>query len=167
MPTRNASDITACSTTLTSYTPVPTPLPTQICPAANGSTYVATKTNANNPVSSTAPWQNLRKSSFSFEVLCNINFIDTFRDGGPTRDIQIVNNVSTLTDCLDECAMYNFRTPEEYFPAWACTGVSWGEGLPPEKSSAPWCWLKANVSLASPNGTDSLGGFDGAVLLSV
>ncbi|KAM0797507.1 hypothetical protein BDR22DRAFT_862563 [Usnea florida] len=63
--------------------------------------------------------------------------------------------------------MYNFRTPEEYFPAWACTGVSWGEGLPPKKFSAPWCWLKANVSLASPQGSSSLGGYDGGVLLNI
>ena len=162
LPTQ-ASDITADSTTLQSFTPTPTPPPNQICPAANGSTYVATNTIANSPISY-VPWQQTNKSSFSFEILCNIDFIDTFREGGPFRDMQIITNVSTLTDCLDECALYNFRTPEEYFPAWACTGVSWGEGLPRE-FSAPYCWLKTNVSLGSDGPAD--GKFDGAVLLNV
>ena len=79
--------------------------------------------------------------------------------------MQIIANVSTLTDCLDECASYNFRTPVEYFPAWACMGVSWGKGHPPYVYSAPYCWLKANVTLGSdgPEG----GGFDGAVMLNI
>ena len=164
MHTRNASDITACSTTLESYSTTPTPLPTQICPGANGSTYVATNTIVNNPVSSIAPWQQTRKSSFSFEILCNIDFIDTFPEGGPFRDMQIIANVSTLIDCLDECALYNFRTPVEYFPAWACTGVSWGKG-PPQEFSAPYCWLKANVTLGSGGSEER--DFNGAVLLNV
>ena len=167
MQPRTASNITACSTTLTSPTPTPTSPPTQICPAANGSTYVATKTHANNPVSSFHPYQQIQNSTFSFEILCNINFVDSFQPGTSIIDLQIITNVSTLTDCMDECALYSFRTTKNYFPAWACTGVSWGEGLPPEQFSAPVCWLKANVSMASPNGTDLYGGFDGAVLLDV
>ena len=78
--------------------------------------------------------------------------------------MQLIMNVSTLTDRLDECALYNFPTPEEHFPAWACTGVSPGDGLPREVS-APYCWLEANVTLGSNGPKD--GGFDGAVLLDV
>lgn len=165
MQTRNRSDVAACSTSLDKSTPTPTPLSTGICPAANGSTYITTKTN--NPMSTLAPHEQIPNSSFSFEILCNINFIDTFQPGSSVIDLQIITNVSTFNDCLDACALYSFRTNRDYFPTWACTGISWGEGLLPNKFQAPVCWLKANVSLGSANGTDQYGGFDGAVLLNV
>ena len=79
----------------------------------------------------------------------------------------MIVNVSTLTDCLDECASYNFRTPSNYFPAWACTGVSWGAWDPLIKSPAPVCWLKGNFTLGSPDGTYLDNKYDSAVMLYV
>ncbi len=82
-------------------------------------------------------------------------------------DLQIITNVTSLSDCLDTCALYNFQMSIRNFPAYACTGIGWGrgDGLNPVGDPWPVCWLKSNVSLESPNSTDISAGYDGAVLL--
>lgn len=148
----------------TTSTPTPATLPSPICPAANGSTYIAT----NKPLPTLAPQLSLQitETSLSFEILCNTNFVD---EGGPVVDLQIITNVSTLTDCLDACALFNFQTRLGHFPAYACTGIGWGEEVLMLQAGDQWpsCRLKSNVTLESPNGTATYPGYDGAVLLSV
>ena len=80
-------------------------------------------------------------------------------------DIQLIANVSTLNDCLNFCALYDFRMRQENFPAHACTGVSWGYGNDPHVSPRDICWLKNNVTLASSNKTLEHIGYDSAILL--
>lgn len=133
-----------------------------VCPAGNGSTYIAT----NKPLPTIAPQlQNqVTNTSFSFEILCNTNFIE----GGSIIDLQIITNTSTLNDCLDACSLYNFRTSRKHFPAYACTGIAWGPGIYEQQAGVqePVCWLKGNVTLGSPNSTAMLPNYDGAVLLN-
>ena len=136
-------------------------LPSASCPAANGSTYTAT----NKPLPTLAPELELQipVSSLLFEILCNTNL----GDDGHIIDVQLIPNVSTLGQCLDECALYSFRTRLENFPTHACTAVAWGLG---GIGNLPWplCWLKSNATLGSynltRNGTVN-GGVDAGVLL--
>ena len=79
-------------------------------------------------------------------------------------DLQLITNVSSLENCLDECALYNFRTKSGNFPAYGCTGVSWGHGV--NLNPTHTCWLKSNVTLGSPNNTVTWPGYDGGVLLT-
>ena len=78
-------------------------------------------------------------------------------------DMQLIINVSSLNDCVEQCALFNFRTKQVHFPEDACTGVSWGHGT--NLDPIHTCWLKSNVTLESPNNTDTWPGYDGAVLL--
>ena len=103
-------------------------------------------------------------SSLLFEILCNTNFWDD----GHIIDVQLIPNVSTLNQCLDECALYSFRTRLENFATHACTAVAWGLGT---FDNLPWpvCWLKSNATLGSYNNTQngtSYGGHDAGVLLN-
>lgn len=154
--------------TLTQFGPTPATSPSttlatllpsaSACPAANGSTYTAT----NKPLPTIAPELELLipVSSLSFEILCNTNLAQD----GHIIDILLITNVSTLDQCLDECALYSFRTPLPNFPAYACTAVAWG------LESFPWpvCWLKSNATLGSYNSTGNATAFtsvDAGVLL--
>ena len=141
-----------------------TTLPSSPCPAANGSIYTAT----NKPLPTLHPqvqWASTETSLF-FEILCHTTFL---AGGNPSiMDLQIITNVTSLSDCLDVCALYNFQMSIGNFPAYACTGIGWGRGNGNNPVGDPWpvCWLKSNVSLESPNGTDeNVFGYDGAVLL--
>ena len=78
-------------------------------------------------------------------------------------DMQLIANVSTLNDCLDICALFNFQMRLEHFPAYACTGVSWGHGF--NLNPRHICWLKSNVTLGSSNDTSIWPGYDAGVLL--
>lgn len=158
---------TTQSGSLTTITPAPSGLPYRTCPESNGSTYVAS--NQPSPTVNPALPVQVTNTSFTFEILCNTDFEDTTWQGGPIRDMQIITNVSALNDCLEECALFNFRTARSHFPAYGCTGISWGQGIAEQAAGYAWpiCWLKSNVTLDSVNGTKWLGGYDGAVLLSV
>lgn len=134
-------------------TPAPTMSPSQTCPAANGSTYTA----SNRPRMTDS--SQITQTSLAFEILCDTNTAE----GGSVLDIQLITNVSSLNDCLDVCALYNFQTRRQHFPKYACTGVSWGYAEVPKPSHS--CWLKSGVKLGSPNNTDTLPGYNGAVLL--
>ena len=141
----------------------PATLPAASCPAANGSTYTAT----NKPLPTLAPKLGLQipEQSLLFEILCNTNLEEV----GGIIDVQIIVNVSTLSQCLDECALYSFRTRLEHFPDLACTAVAWGHGNW-DWQPYPWplCWLKNHATLESynltKNGSEG-GGVDAGVLL--
>ena len=77
-------------------------------------------------------------------------------------DMQIISNVATLKDCLDACALFNFQMRLEYFPLYACRGVSWNHAF-----DQHFCWLKSNVTLGSSNDTSIYPGYDAGVLLDV
>lgn len=158
----------ALSITVTQFGPTPaispsTTLATLLpsassCPAANGSTYTAT----NKPLPTIAPELKLQipVSSLSFEILCNTNLAEN----GQIIDILLITNVSTLDQCLDECALYSFRTRLGNFPAYACTAVAWGLDIFPW----PVCWLKSGATLGSYNSTGNPTayiGVDAGVLL--
>lgn len=161
------SDLTVTTTlsgTVTTRSLPSTTLPYSPCPAANGSTYTAT----NKPLPTMYPQVQSQtfEKSFFFEILC----YTTFNPGGnpSIMDLQILPNTTSLSDCLDACALYNFQMSIVNFPAYACRGVGWGrgEGVNPVANQWPVCWLKSNVSLGSPNATEESVGYDGAVLLS-
>ena len=78
-----------------------------------------------------------------------------------------MTNVTSLSDCLEACARYNFQMDFTKFPAYACTAVSWGRGNQQDPTGNPWpvCWLKNDVTLASPNSTANYPGYVSAVLL--
>lgn len=80
-------------------------------------------------------------------------------------DIQVVGNVSTLNECLDLCALYDFRMRKENFPAHACTGASWGYDNDEAFGPRNICWLRNNVTLSSSNQTLEYPGYDSGVLL--
>ena len=100
------------------------------------------------------PWQ-IPNTSLSFEIFCTTNFLQW----GQVLDLQVIENISSLNDCLDQCALYNFRTSAINFPARGCTGIAWNRG--------PYdlCWLKGNVTLGSPKLNEPH--TDGAVLLDI
>ena len=153
--------VTQSGTTIT-ISSTPATLPSASCPAANGSTYTAT----NKPLPTFAPELGLQVASTSllFEILCNTNLAE---ENGHIIDIQLIPNVSTLNDCLEECALYSFRTKLQHFPANACTAVAWGTYDALQEAGDPWpvCWLKSNATLESANQTNTKGTTSGAVLL--
>ena len=104
------------------------------CPAANGFTYTIT-----NQVAPTArPYKQTQYSSLAYKILCNTDFA-----ASPTIvDLQALSNTSSLSDCLNACALYSFQTPPWEFPAHICSGVAW-------ESEDDMCWLKSNVTLSS------------------
>ena len=155
----NIAAITSIAATqsgqIATVTPTPDTLPSRGCPATNGSTYTAT-----NKLSRTDASQ-IPNSSLKFEILCDT----TYDEGGSLMDIQLIADVSTLNDCLDICALYDFQMRLENFPAHACTGVSWGYGNNPNVSPRYICWLRNNVTLASTNETSEHRGYDSGILL--
>ena len=151
-PTNSLSLVTVFTQTPTTIPTIPSPT----CPADDGSTYVAT----NKP--QVTSYKAISNTSLSFKILCYTNL------NKPAYDFQVFSNVSSLSDCLNICALYNFNAVWWNFPEYACTGVAFGTGgnLPTQDL---WhtCWLKGNISLDSENITDTHPGFDGAKLLGV
>ena len=80
-------------------------------------------------------------------------------------DIQLIDNVSTLNDCLDTCALYDFQMRSDNFPAHACTGVSWGHDNNPNIDPRYICWLKNNATLGTSNESLAHPGYDSGILL--
>ena len=153
--TVSQTSITSASqTSITSASLTPVTSASPICPAANGSTYTAS--NKPPPVPGPTLFQ-ISNLTLTFEIFCNANFMQ----GNLLRDLQVIEGVSSLSDCLDQCALYSFRTREDNFPALGCLGVAW------DNSGYDLCWLKSNVTLGSLNGAISNTGADGAVLLDV
>ena len=145
---------------ITTITPTPAKIPSPACPAANGSTYTAT----NKPLPTIDPQWNYQipETSLSFEILCYTNFAE-----GP-EILQILTNISSLNECLDECALYNFRMYPHLFPESGCTGIAFGtEAVRQQGGQKPLqlCWLKSGVTLTTQNETAESPGYDGAVLL--
>ena len=136
-------------------TPTPDVLPFRGCPKTNGSTYTATKEISQEDASQ------IHYTSLKFEILCDT----TYDEGGSVMDIQLVANVSTLNECLDLCALYDFQMREENFPAHACTGASWAHDNDASVSPRYICWLRNNVTLDSSNGTWEHAGYDSGILL--
>ena len=160
--TQNVGNIaTATRTTATqsgqvaTITPTPGLLPSRGCPKTNGSTYTATNEIPQEDASQ------IHYTSLKFEILCDT----TYDEGGSVMDIQLVANVSTLNECLDLCALYDFQMREENFPAHACTGASWAHDNDAAVSPRYICWLRNNVTLGSSNGTWEHAGYDSGVLL--
>ena len=152
---------------VTTVTPAPTQFPSPLCPAGDSSTYTAT----NRPLPTLNPSRNwhIPNATLSFKILCYTHF------GAQDRfivDLQIYSNVSSLSECLDRCALFNFNARAINFPALGCTGIAFGTGdllRQTEEIGGPWhtCWLKSNVSLESPNVTVRYPGYEGAVLLNL
>ena len=140
---------------VTMVTPTPKVLSFRGCPKTNGSTYTATN-EISRPDGSQIDY-----SSLDFEILCDTEFVE----GGSVMDIQLVANVSTLNECLDLCALYDFQMRRENFPAHACTGASWVYDNDEAKSPRYICWLRNNVTLGSSNWTSIYPGYDSGVLL--
>ena len=140
---------------VTMITPTPNMLPSRGCPKTNGSTYTATKEISQEDVTQ------IHYTSLKFEILCDT----TYDEGGSLMDIQLVANVSTLNECLDLCALYDFQMRRENFPAHACTGASWAHDNDPAASPRYICWLRNNVTLGSSNKTSEDPGFDSGILL--
>ena len=136
-------------------TPTPKVLPSRGCPKTNGSTYTAT-----NEISQ-ADASQIHYSTLNFQILCDT----TYDEGGYIMDIQLVANVSTLDECLDLCALYDFQMREENFPAHACTGASWAHSNDAAVSPRYICWLRNNVTLGSTNETSQHAGYDSGILL--
>ena len=81
-------------------------------------------------------------------------------------DIQLIANVSTLNECLDLCALYDFQMRKENFPAHACTGATWNrDNVDVTVSPRHLCWLRNNVTLGSRNTTSEHAGHDSGILL--
>lgn len=151
---------------VTTVTPTATQLSSPICPAGDSSTYIAT----NRPfptINPTRDWH-IPNATLSFKILCYTHFV---AQDSLITDLQIYTNVSSLSDCLDRCALFNFNARAMNFPALGCTGIALGTGdvlrQSGEGTGGPWhtCWLKSNVSLNSPNVTGRYPGYEGAVLL--
>ena len=103
----------------------------------------------------------IHHSFLKFEILCDTDYVE----GGSVMDLQLVANVSTLNECLDLCALYDFQMRKENFPAHACTGASWAHDNEVAVSPRYICWLKNNVTLGSSNWTSEFAGYDSGVLL--
>ena len=80
-------------------TPTSTPRPSPICPAWDGSTYIAT----NRPQPTIDPNLHIPNATLSFKVLCYSNFVSQI------TDMQIYTNVFSLGECLDRCALFQFQ----------------------------------------------------------
>lgn len=150
---------------VTTITPTSTTLP-PLCPAGDSSTYVAT----NKPLPTIVPYWgwHIPNDTLSFKILCFTHFV---AQDSLITDLQIYTNVSSLNDCLDRCALFNFNARLENFPTLGCTGIALGTGdnllQAGGQTGGPWhtCWLKSNVSLESLNDTGRNPGYEGAVLL--
>ena len=161
--TQNTGNIaTTTRTTATQYsqvtkiTPTPDLVPFRSCPKTNGSTYTVSKEISQADVSQ------INHSSLEFEILCDT----TYDEGGSLMDMQLISNVSTLNECLDLCALYDFQMRRENFPAYACTGASWAYNTDVAVTPRYICWLRNNVTLGSSNVTTSEhSGFDSGILL--
>ena len=160
--TQNVSNIaTPTRTTATQsdqvnvITPTPDVVPSGGCPKVNGSTYTAT-----NKISE-ADASQIDYSSLTFEILCDT----TYDEGGAIMDIQLVANVSTLHECLNHCALYDFQMRKENFPGHACTGASWAQDNDVTVSPRHLCWLRNNVTLGSSNRTSEHAGYHSGILL--
>ena len=111
----------------------------------------------------------LTNNTFTFEILCDTNW----PGDSHIADLQRVDDVISLQQCVDTCANYTFLTTQargwDYAQYEACTGVVWTNGkLVHHLATEPnECILKANVTLSSANHTDFDAGWDGAVLVSV
>ena len=140
---------------VTMITPTPNMLPSRGCPKTNGSTYTATKEFSQEDITQ------IHNTSLKFEILCDT----TYDEGGTVMDLQLVANVSSLNECLDLCALYDFQMRIENFPAHACTGASWAHDNDAAASPRYICWLRNNVTLGSSNETSEHAGFDSGVLL--
>ena len=105
----------------------------------------------------------IANSSLSFEVFCDTQL--TAVDG--IVDVQVVTNISTLNDCMDLCALYNFQVPASVFQMHACTGIAWGQDDRLQSPGERWplCWLKNNVTLSQVRW--KITGYHGAVLLDM
>ena len=172
--TSTSTAIIAQSVNLATTTPPPSTPSSPICPAANGSTYIAT----NKPTATQASdphheWQ-ISNTILFFEILCDTHFMQQGNDSELVdevgiMDLQVYSNISSLNDCLDICALYNFHIDDRDFPAQGCTGVAFGSGAfkQGQEGLYRWhtCWLQSNVSLGSPNHNAEYPGYDGAVLL--
>lgn len=143
------------SSQVTMTTPIPEMLPSRGCPKTNGSTYTAKNEIFQEDTSQ------IHYSSLNFEILCDTAYVE----GRFIMDIQLVANVSTLNECLDLCALYDFQMREENFPAHACTGASWNYGNDTAGSHRYICWLRNNVTLSSSNETSQYAGYDSGILL--
>ncbi len=80
-------------------------------------------------------------------------------------DIQEITNVSTLNDCIDLCAKYDFQMRDDNFPAHACTGASWGYNNKVDVDPRYICWLRNNVTLGTKNYISTIPGYDSGILL--
>ena len=136
-------------------TPTPTMHPSRGCPATNGSTYIAT----NRPVPTSG--FEVPNPFFKFEILCDVTYVQE----GDLMDIQEITNVSTLNDCLDLCAKYDFQMRDDNFPAHACTGASWGYNNNLNVDPRYVCWLRNNVTLGTKNYISTIPGYDSGILL--
>lgn len=135
---------------ITTVTPTSTQLPSPICPAGDSSTYIAT----NRPlpaINSQYDWH-IPNATLSFKILCHTHFV---APGNFITDLQIYTNVSSLSECLDRCALFDFNARPKNFPTLGCTGITWGSAdilRQTEGTGGPWhtCWLQSNISLATP-----------------
>ena len=143
------------SAQVTTITPTSGMLPSRGCPKTNGSTYTSRKEISQEDASQ------IHYTSLKFQILCDT----TYNEGGPVMDLQLVANVSTLNECLDLCALYDFQMREENFPAHACTGASWAHDNDAAVSPRYICWLRNNVTLDSSNKTSDHAGYDSGVLV--
>lgn len=152
------------SGSVNTITITPTNSPSLVCPSANGSTYTAN----NKPLPTIGPQWNwhITNTSLFFEILCFTHYV---AQDSLITDLQIFANISSLNDCLDLCALFNFNARLENFPALGCTGIALGTGAGLQLAGDPWhtCWLKSNVTMRSLNDTAAYPGYDGAVLLNI
>ena len=138
-------------------TPTQNTLPSRGCPATNGSTYTAT----NNPFPTDA--SQIPNPSLKFEILCDAGYREVAQGSSALKDIQLIANVSSLNDCLDICALYDFLMEPESFPGRACTGVLWSFDNTLNSNPTNVCWLKNNLTLESSSLSHL--GYDSGVLL--
>lgn len=142
----------SASTSATPSIPIASSL---VCPTANGSTYDAT----NKPSSILSPEWVIPNTYLTYQILCNTNFRsnDGSNDGfAAAVDLQIINSVTSLQDCLDACALYSFQTMPHNFPVFGCRGLVWN-------STVSGCWLMRNLTLSE---SDTETGLHAAILLS-
>lgn len=121
------------------------------CPAANGSTYIAN----NKPYSDLSSKHMIPETTLTYQILCNTNFQTNTTT--VAQVLQIINNVTSLKDCLDACALYSFQTPSDNFPSLGCSGVTWNHN-----DVVPDCWLKRSMTLLL---NDVESGIDAGVLI--
>ena len=142
-----STTIVTQSVNLPTTSPPSGPISSPTCPAANGSTYIAT--NKATATQASGVWQ-ISNPNLSFEILCNSRFVQ-HEDNNGIMNLQVYSNVSSLNDCLDLCALYNFHMYSTNFPAQGCTGVSYGSGTNTQgqerENLLHTCWLASNTVL--------------------